>query len=225
MTKKELAVAVALMQADSLSKLIGQIGRASAKLVEQIQTAAVQCVAQSIVHRNATPAMQLFDAMGSGSRRDALVAYLELWGNLMWAKSEKKITFCDRERVPGGSKLEWTPEYSAKVADAMWLKAKAEPTPKSIFDVDEEAGKFLERLTRAKRRGAELKNSELLNRLEATYHAYVAEQYAVGTTGIPSAEDVVETAKTDRPKAEQMNKLIEKFGGKPVALPKIEKAA
>lgn len=211
------AVAVTLMKADALSKLIGQIGRASAKLVDQIQTAAIQCIAQSIVHRNATPAMQLFDAVGSGARRDALVKYFEMFGNLTWSKAEKKVIFVDMEKIPGGRKLEWTDEYAQKVAAVVWLKAKAEPQPKSIFDVDEETSKFLERLTRAKGRGAELKNAALLERLMATYHAYVAEQYT-GTT-IPTDEDLA-NAKDPVEKA-KLEALQQKFGGRPEKVPAV----
>lgn len=223
MTQKQ-AVVAALMAMDGLSKLIGRIGKASATLTNQIQLAAVQCVGYSVRDRNATPAMQLFDALTPGHRRDALVAYFELFGNLTWSKGEKRVIFVDMDKA-FGRKLEWTEDYAAKVAESSWIKAKAEPQPKSVFDVDEEASKFLERILRAKKRGAEIKNSELLNRLEATYHAYVSEQYSQKGTGVPTAEDVVETAKTDRPKAEQMNKLIEKFGGKPAALPALEKVA
>lgn len=221
---KQAVVAVTLMAMADLSKLIGRIGKASATLSNQIQAAAAQCIGYSVRDRNATPAMQLFDALSAGHRRDALVAHFEKFGNLTWSKAEKRIIFIDMDKA-FGRKLEWTAEYAKQVQETSWLKAKAEPQPKSVFDVDEETGKFLERALRAKGKVKEFKGGQLLERLMQTYHAYVAEQYVTGSTGIPTAEDVVETAKVDRPKAEAMNRLIEKFGGKPVALPQLEKAA
>lgn len=223
MTKQLAVVAVTLMAMSDLSKLIGRIGKASATLSNQIQAAAAQCIGYSVRDRNATPAMQLFDALSAGHRRDALVAHFEKFGNLTWSKAEKRVIFIDMEKA-FGRKLEWTEEYAKQVQEASWLKAKAEPQPKSVFDVDEETAKFLERAVRAKGKVKDFKGAPLLERLMETYHKYVAEQYEAKGTGIPTAEDVVETAKTDRPKADQMNKLIEKFGGKPVALPEKQAA-
>lgn len=219
MTKK---VAVALMQATELSKLIGQIGRASAKLTEMVQVAAVQCIAQSIIHRNATPAMQLFDAVGTHARRDALVAYFQMHGNLTWSKGEKKVIFCDMEKIPNGRKLEWTEEYAEQVADMSWFKAAPEREPKSVFDVDEEASKFLERILKAKKRGAEIKNDGLLERLTQAYNKWVGEQYVAQTTLLPTDTDVKAAAQAgDKVAVEKLQDLQEKFGGRPtkVAVP------
>lgn len=213
-------VAVQLMQASELSKLIGQIGRASAKLMVQIQIAAVQCVAQSIVHRNATPAMQLFEVI-AGTRRDALVAYFEKFGNLTWSKAEKKVIFCDMEKIPNGRKLEWTAEYAETVAATSWLSTKKEAEPRSIFDVSEEAEKFLERLTKAKRKGVEIKNDALLERLYATYQQYVGEQYLKASTSLPTDEDVhAAEAAGDKVSAEKLRELQGKFGGRPTPVKK-----
>jgi len=212
MTQKQAAVAVALMAMSDLSKLIGRIGKASATLTNQIQLAAVQCIGYSIRDRNATPAMQLFDAVGTTQRRDALVRYFEMFGNLGWSKAEKRVIFIDvAEVTKGQTVLEWTEEYAAKVAQVMWHKTKAEPEPKSVFDIDEETAKFIERFTRAKKRGAELKNGGLLERLMATYHAYVAEQYR--GTAIPTDEDLANAK--DPVERAKLEALQQKFGGKP----------
>lgn len=208
-------VAVALLTGDALSKLIGRIGRASANLTKMIQEAAVQCIAQSIIHRNATPAAQLFDAVGSSARRDALVQYFEMFGNLTWSKGEKKVIFVDMEKIPNGRKLAWTDEYAEKVAETLWFKVKAETQPKSIFDVEEEAQKFLERLSKAKGRGAELKNAGLLDRLLDTYRQFVGEQYLKATTALPTAEDVKVAAEAGKASAEKLQALQETFGGRP----------
>jgi hypothetical protein len=212
MTQK--LVAIALVASDVLAKMIGAVGKASTKLTQQIQDAAVQCVAQSIVHRNATPAAQLFEALSGSHRRDALVAYFEQFGNLTWSKAEKRVIFVDMEKLSNGKvKLEWTPEYSAKVAEALWFKAKPEVEPKSVLDIDEEASKFLERMTKQAKKVGEVKGSGLLTVLTQAYQKWVGEEYLRKTTAAPTQADI-DAAKTPAEKA-QLEALAAKFGGMP----------
>ena len=165
-----------VMQQTELAKLIGEIGRSSVLLVGQIQVAAVACVAQSIVHRNATPAQQLFDAVGSSQRRDSLVSYFEAFGNLAWVKDEKtkkgSIAFFDVAKMCDKPALVWDEVTEQKCTETLWHQVKREPTPKSVFDVEAEVDALLTRLGKKQEQGADVKNSPLLNALVATVNRF-----------------------------------------------------
>lgn len=160
-----------LMEMTQLAKLIGDIGKQKVALDKKIQIAAAECVAQSIVHRNATPSMQLYEAVGNTTRRDALVAYFEKFGNLAWSKADKRLTFFDTEKILGADKkLAWTEEYAKTVADTPWQSLKKEPEVVSTYDVDAEFSKFFKRLERlAADPAVSVKNKEMLATVKAAY--------------------------------------------------------
>lgn len=203
-----------LMEMAALSTLIGNIGRQRVAFDTAVQEAAVEVIGQSIVHRNVTPANQLLDVIGA-HLKPALVAHLEKFGNMAWSKADKKIVFFDVEKITG-DKLDWNDEYRTKVAEALWFKTKKEAEPKSVYDVAEEAEKFLERLAKAGKKGVELKHKGLYERLLATYNRYQAETYLASTTALPTTEEVKsEDAQGNRASADSLRELQEKFGGRP----------
>lgn len=185
-----------IWDASKLSALIGVIGRQKVRIDGMIQTAAVQCIAQSIVHRNSTPAAQLYEAVGDGTRRDALLKYFELHGNLCWSKAEKRVTFYDVEKIENKPKLDWTDEYAAKVTAYLWTKAKPEPKTVSMYDVEEKVSALIDSLRKAAKKGVALKHVDLLNRIESLYVSYVSEEF-------------VKSAKPDE-KVQEKGELAEK---------------
>jgi hypothetical protein len=160
-----------LMEMTALAALIGKIGKQKVALDALIQTAAAECVAQSIVHRNATPSMQLYDAVGNTTRRDALVAYFEKFGNLAWSRTDKRVTFFDTEKILGAEHaLSWTDEYAAQVQRTPWASLKKEPEVVSVYDIDAEFGKFFKRLERlAADPAVSVKNKDMLATVKAAY--------------------------------------------------------
>lgn len=178
------------MDLSVLMQAIGIIGRSTIKTEAQIQHVAVQCIAQSIVHRNATPAKELYDNLPKGFRHDSLAAYFEKFGNL--AFKDKSIVFFDCEKTPNGKKLEWTPVYEISVEAMHWTNGTKKPVPKSVYDADEEIGKVLERLVKlASDSTKTMKNKELLERVVATYNAYSMEQGVGGQTAEEIAGEVI----------------------------------
>jgi hypothetical protein len=165
------------MEMTQLAKLIGTIGKQKVALDKNIQTAAAECVAQSIVHRNATPSMQLYDAVGNTTRRDALVAYFEKFGNLAWSKADKRIAFFDTEKILGAAaKLAWTEDYAKQVGDTPWASLKKEPEVVSVYDMDTEFSKFFKRLERlAADPAVTVKNKEMLAVVRAAYYHCAAD--------------------------------------------------
>ena len=174
-----------LMEMTQLAKLIGTIGKQKVALDKNIQTAAAECVAQSIVHRNATPSMQLYDAVGNTTRRDALVAYFEKFGNLAWSRADKRVTFFDTGKILGADKaLVWTEEYAKQVCDTPWASLKKEPEVVSVYDMDTEFSKFFKRLERlAADPAVTVKNKEMLATVRAAYY-HCAADLAMKTTKV-----------------------------------------
>ena len=213
-----------LMEMAALGQLIKGIGLQRVAFDGAVQQAAVECVGQSIVYRNITPAMDLLEAVGS-HLKPVVVAFFERFGNIAWAKSEKKLKFHElivaqghdaAKCFPIGSKVEWTEEYSALVTAFVWTKAKKETMPTSVYDVQEEADKFLERLLKAAKKGATLKHKELLERLSDTFNRYSAETYLAKVTTAPTEDDIA-NASTPVEKA-KLEALREHFGGRPQAV-------
>lgn len=211
-----------LMEMAVLGALIKSIGQQRVAFDGAVQTAAVMCVGQSIVHRNVTPANDLLEAVGS-HLKPVVVAFFERFGNIAWSKSEKKLKFHelmvfaghDAARcIPVGEKLVWSEDYSALVTAFVWTKAKKEAEPVSQFDVQEETDKFLERLLKAAKKGATLKHKPLLEKLAEVYNRYTADTFLASVTVAPTEDDIA-NAKTPADKA-RLEALREHFGGKPV---------
>ena len=169
------SININLMDSSRLSKLIGTIGRQRVRIDNLIQTAAVQCVAQSIVHRNSTPAAQLYDALGKSNRRDSLLTYFERFGNLTWSKVESRVIFFDVGTLPSKQALEWTETYATKVNGTLWFNAKPEPKAKSAYDVEDAVSKLIETVERAVKKGTEVKGLELFDAVSAAYYGFRAD--------------------------------------------------
>jgi hypothetical protein len=158
------------MEVSTLASMISEIRGLLVKSSTMIQAVAVQAVYYSIADSNTTPAQQLYDALGTESRKDSLLAFLEKFGNLAWSKTEKKIVFFNREKLLGKEKaLEWTPDYAAEVAAAPWSAAKAAPAPKSIYDCDEEVRKFIGTMEKQALKGG-VKNHHMLDVIRNAYN-------------------------------------------------------
>lgn len=184
------------MTASALSTLIGRIGKTTVLRERMIQQAAVQCVIQSLLHSNVTPAMQLYEVAGKGSRRDSLVAYLEVWGQIAYLKSEGKLGFYRREALcnevideAGAIK----DEYLEKITTALWYNAKPEPKIKSVFDADKEISGVLERLSKqAGKPGVEVAGKGLLNHMIEAYNRFSFDAFTKTTTGDMAGQEAAD---------------------------------
>ena len=165
MNKKQFAVAV------------GNIGRTSKELDGNIQLAAVAAVAFSVCKdRNATPAQQLLEVVNPHVKA-AVVAFFEKFGNLAYSKETKSMMFFDVGAKTDKEPLAWTDAYADEVMAFAWTTAKKAPEPKSVFDVQEEVDKLIDRLNKAAKKGATLQHAELLGRMTAVYNTYIGEQF------------------------------------------------
>jgi hypothetical protein len=192
-----------------LSKLIGAIGKRKVALDKAVQDAAVQCVAQSIVHRNATPAMELFVAMQGSMRRDALVSYMEKFGNLGWDKTEKKLTFRDNKRPASGDKFE---AWMEQASNTVWYTTKKESPIKSEFDAEEVIERAIDSLHRAAKRGAKILHPDALRVVESAYAQFKAMQLQAETS--PEVQEALEARAQGKATPAQLARLTEHFSRK-----------
>lgn len=203
-------IQLSFMGDQQYTKLVSMIGKRGMQVHALIQSAAVQAVMFSIEHRQPQRANQLLTAMTSGSRKDALVAYLERFGNLAWVKAEKKLAFFDAKRV-------WTQEYATEVAGFDWAKAKAEPVIKSVYDVTDALDKLIDSAHRAVKSGKQIIGSEVLSELESVCYRMRASKYlkdAEVLAAAPNKDDKAD-AKVPQPDANgDMPNLRELIAGK-----------
>ena len=182
MEKSNVIEAKPLMDLAVLMSAIGIIGRTSIKTESQIQHIAVQCIAQSIVHRNSTPARELYENLPKGFRHDALAAYFERFGNLAYAvdaksaNKAKTIVFYDVEKHEN-KVLSWSPLYEIEVESFHWTKGTPKKDPTSIYDADEAISKMLEKLNKhASDSTKTVKHRDLLDAMIKAYNAWSFEQ-------------------------------------------------
>lgn len=159
---------MALMQSDELNKKIGSIGKASTKLVKDIQLAAVNAVGYSIEYGDVTIAQRLFEAVGTGVRRQSLVAFFEKHGQLCWSSNEKKFVFYKVEGI----------EFDEMALMATpWHDAKKEIIVSEV-DASDMVSKLIKRIESNIEKQVSVKNSALLDDLKIMYSQYLQDQAA-----------------------------------------------
>lgn len=154
-------MSVKIVDGATLSKLIATIGKTKARLDSQIQTAAMSCIAQSILHRNVSPANDLYNVLEKSMRRDSLLKMFEQYGHMAWSKVEGRILF-DKLRADSDKALVWSEGYAKTLP--MWYEAKKEKPASSMYDFEEAFVKFLDAaLKKARDTTVEFKGRDLLD--------------------------------------------------------------
>lgn len=208
-----------LMEGKVLAKLIGSIGEARVKLDEQVQVAAVQCIGQSVVHRNTTPANSLLDAV-SKHHKATVVAYLEKFGNFAWDRKADKLAF---KEVFKSGELEQAVEA---IGDAKWYDAKKPPKVVSQYDVAEELAAFFDRMRKAAKKGITLVNKPVMDAAEAAYNAAMVAAYAEGNKSVEQqAIDAALAARLNGLATPAQLKMLAEHFGKPVTQVEISPSA
>lgn len=203
---------IKLMEGKVLAKLIGAIGEARVKLDEQVQLACVQVIAQSVVHRNTTPANGLLDAV-SKHHKATVVAYLEKLGNFAWDRKAEKLNFKEVFKD--------TPEELERclemIGDQKWYDAKKPPKVVSQYDVAEELASFFDRMRKAAKKGITLVNKPVMDAAEAAYNAAMVAAYSAGDKSVEQqAIDGALLARSQGLATEAQLKMLAEHYGKPV---------
>jgi hypothetical protein len=156
-------------------KRIGAIGKASAKLTQDIQSVAVACALHAVAHGDVTLADQLVDAVGKSLRRASLRAWFEKQAPMYLPKGKDKFAF-DALRAEDMRKLN-TEELEAKFGALAWEDAKPEAPVISVFDVSDAVDKFMKRMeSMVKDANVTVRNKELLELLGQQVSIYHAEK-------------------------------------------------
>lgn len=110
---------------------------------QRVQNLAEQACAYSIIHGDISVGVKLLEAVGVNKslRKDSLVAYFEKYGNFAWSKADKKLSFFASHKV--GT---LTTEQEALIVGAKWDEAKREPGITSLYDMEAECRRFIDRM-------------------------------------------------------------------------------
>lgn len=163
------------MEVKSIRALIGSIGKATVKLVKQIQGCAVECLVHAVQHGDVTLADELVEACGKGIRRASLRAWFELNGPFYIPKGKDKFAF-DAERAKT-LKAEGEAAIRERLAEKLWQDAKPEAPVVSVLDVEAAFDKFLDRLNKqASEAGMTVRHRALLDILNEEVRTWHNEQ-------------------------------------------------
>jgi len=162
-----------LLETSAFKTLIGKIGRTQATLTADIQVAAVNAVAHSILHGNVQCAITLYGAMGKSMRKDSLLAWLESYGCMVWSTTDKTMKY-DTSRK---GKLEFNDEVAEVLLATPWNSAVRQPEAVSKFDIDAMFDKFLAKCRKIAKdaetdKSIKVANVELLNVLSSASAQY-----------------------------------------------------
>lgn len=157
-----------ITESAALSALIATIGKASAKLDKDIQSALVGVTFQAIKHGNTKPVNELFTILGNGVRRSAVAGWLSTHAPLTLtqgeAKAESPFTLDKDRRAELLEGIDTNLEIA--LADD-WVDFKPEPDPLAVFDVRKQIGGLLKKVAAAHKKGATVTGGELCEKLAA----------------------------------------------------------
>jgi hypothetical protein len=163
---------------DSIKKQITGIAKSGVRLIAAIQVAAMQVLAHACKHGDVTLAQSLVNSVPK-HHKAALVAWLEVYGPFAYDSKTKALKFFKgnkllKERgitVPGDA----TVDYMASLP--RWETGKKPAEVRSQYDAGEEFDRFMNRMNKLAENGeVTIVNSTLLQRLQATYNRFIAEQ-------------------------------------------------
>ena len=169
------------MEKAQVLKNIGAIGKASKKLVTDIQLTAVGCIEHAVKHGDITLCDQLVDALGKGMRKASLRAWFETNGPMYLPKGKNKFAFDAARRG------EWSQDREDALMATPWEEAKPEEAVVSVFDVSEAFDRFMKRIeATVKDANITVRNRELMELLGREAAAYHMEKLMKTRIDIPA---------------------------------------
>lgn len=183
----------AIVSAEALKQMIAKVGKAGAALKVLIQNAAVQCIVQVVQHGNTGPARALVEATPK-HQRSALTAFFEKHSPMRYDSTLKHLVLVADSPL---RKLEISEEWVAGLPS--WESCSPAPEPRSIYDVEIEVEKFLNRMAKlAASPEITVKEKPLLQALIETNRRYQSEKYAKKHLGEAATKPVLSPDKKPR---------------------------
>ncbi len=159
---------MALLSTQVLNTKIASIGRAQTRLTKDIQSVAVQAIGYSIEHGDVTIGQRLYDALGTGLRRQALVTFFEKHGQFAWSSAEKKFVFFKVEGIKFDEKM---------LMATPWNEAKKEVIV-SELDVADLVARLIKKVEAGIEKKLDVKHSALIDDIKIAYSQYLQEDSA-----------------------------------------------
>lgn len=144
--KTQASIAATLLTSAELNAVIASIARRGKQLDKDMHNAAVSALHQAHVHKNASPAMKLLDAMPASARKGALRKWLFDFGPFVM-KEDNKTMGVDATGVKPWAEVE------AQVKSLPFWKHTADKDEVQFIDAMEAVRGLIARLTKAKQNG------------------------------------------------------------------------
>ncbi len=127
------------------------------------QKAAVSVIMHSLLssahNHSAGLCGKLVFGMPDMARQDAMIAFVEHYGNFAFNKAENKIEWFKNGTIT----LPVTAAYAGTLP--AWQDSTRKPTPKSVYDVAEELQRLLGKIEKAQKKGLEVQHADIIPQL------------------------------------------------------------
>ena len=158
---------------DALVKAQARASDCVGKVLVMAVYASIQGIQTGPVPDHVGVANSLLKVLRKSTKKDAIIAFLEHFGQLYCNKAGEFEHF----KLGTQAALEWTPEYveTVKLAATNWESFKAKPVPTDL-DVEERVMKLIKDVAKQQKDGKTVKHAKLVAKLVnalATYHAEV----------------------------------------------------
>lgn len=164
------------MELKKLNGLIKSIGQNSAKLRDDIQTALIGCAFHAQMHRNTDPFNRLFDAVGTGTRKEGMLKWASIYAPVHF-KDEKVVLSDKRQKEFVGDEEVLLLELH--MAEKWYALAKEEKVanPWDSLKFAEAVAQYLENAAKKAEKNGDDNLRKLLKDSELSFRAVVNTQY------------------------------------------------
>lgn len=156
-----------IVGASNITKEIGLIKTAGAKLDERIQTAGLSVISHAHQHGDITVVNQLFLALPKGARSKALAEWLLAFGNVQknTDKASAKLAPFSYAKDRTAKGEEELGKVMTAATDTPWYKFAPEPKVVDMFDFGAALKALMARAEAAESKGQKIEGADLLSKI------------------------------------------------------------
>lgn len=149
-----MAVKNGMLDKAAATKLLSSLGRRIATATLDLQKVAISAIGYSIEHGDITIAQRTLEVMGDGMRKQTMVRYFEVHGNLAWNKEAKTVEYVENaEAMAFKGKPD---DLYALLVTLPWTDAVKEQID-SILDVAKAAERLIAQIQKRAKDGKPMK--------------------------------------------------------------------
>lgn len=156
-----------IVGAANITKEIGLIKTAGAKLDERIQLAGLSVLSHAHQHGDITVVNQLFLALPKGARGKALAEWLLAFGNVQknTDKASAKLAPFSYAKDRTAKGEEELAKVMTAAADTPWYKFAPEPKVVDMFDFGAALARLMKAAEQAESKGQKIEGADLLSKI------------------------------------------------------------